>query len=207
MPTHLGAKQEKSKGGSWSGLRREAVHLGAHLLPGLSLPACSKSLLAFCWKLQGFLSEIQCSDSQITAVASTHMACFLSAALPLRSTVYALYNTWWHLRIQFSSSFQHFCCDTPAVWHPLIFITQHSTCPISSAMTNSTNFSFFWCPAWWPCMPTCALTGIHLLKDIYTVHHLLLCCRFFALQSPLQIFTLSLHLTQHSLAGFFCCNH
>lgn len=119
----------------------------------------------------------------------------------------ALYNTWRHLRIQFSSFFQQFCCDTSAVWHPLIFVTQHSTCPISSAMTNSTNFSFFWCPAWWPCMPTRALTGIHLLKDVYTVHHLLLCCRFFALQSPLQIFTLSLHLAQHSLAGFFCWNH
>lgn len=116
-----------------------------------------------------------------------HMACFLSAALPLQSAGYAPYHTLWHLCIQFSSSFQHVCCDASAARHHLMFFTQRHTCPNSPALTSSTRFSLLWCPAWWPCMPTTALTGTRLLIDTHTVQHLILRCRLFALQSPFQI--------------------
>lgn len=46
------------------------------------------------------------------------------------------------LNFQFSSFLLYFCCGTSAVWHLLIFVTQHNTCPNSPAMTSSTELFF-----------------------------------------------------------------
>lgn len=142
MLTHLEGKHQKSKGESWNGLRKGTVHLVAHSLPGLSLPACSKSPPNFHQIFQGFLNEVYSSYSQITAAASTRVVCFLSAVMPLQSIGLALYNMWSHLCFQFSTSLLNFCCDTSVVWHLLIFLTQHTTCPNSPAMTNSPELFF-----------------------------------------------------------------
>lgn len=100
--TCLEGKHQKSKGGSWSGLRKGIVHLVTHSLPGLPLAACSKSPPNFHQIFQGSKNEIHFSYSQITAAASTCVVCFLPAAMPLQSIGLALYNTWSHLCIQFS---------------------------------------------------------------------------------------------------------
>lgn len=65
VPTHLGAKQQKPKGGSWSGLRRGNCPPGISNLPGLSLTACAKSSLAFRQKFLFFFFLKVKSSTQI----------------------------------------------------------------------------------------------------------------------------------------------
>lgn len=115
VPTHLRAKQQKSKRRSWSGLRRENVPLGAHTLPGLSPSACSKSPLAFGQKCCGFFkvkSSAQIHKSHLQHPRTWHVFCqwcCLFRALAVLCTTHG------DTSVSSSNFFQHFCCDTLAV--------------------------------------------------------------------------------------------
>lgn len=117
VPTCVRGK-EKAKKASWSVPRRETAPQGALSLPGLSpfFKITSSFLpIPFFFFFFYVKSKKGSADSQIPAAASRHVACFLSAMLPLQSTGYTLRNTGRHLRTQFASFSQHFCFYMSAV--------------------------------------------------------------------------------------------
>lgn len=137
-------------------------------------------------------------------MASTCVVCFLPAVMPLQRDFRETWLCTTHSHISVLNS--------PALFS-ISVVTPQQFDTFSSFLPNTTPAQVLpQRPIQQLCFLMSCLVTLHafqcsyLFIDIYTVHNFLLCYRLFTLQSVFQIFMLSLHPIQRSLAeGFFCC--